>query len=257
MKLHQSPHFCTDYGARGMFPRLFRSRKLTEFERESTLLVQVPCEESSLAEFTIPEVQRPPLNKLRTIPVALFQELLSALEKSPFNVPTVHGLSDEDIAEMKDAISELYRVREFFNVDVPEFAAGIADGLHEAVNFPAGEISAFRDRLEKVLTTTPLSIAAKATSLKAEYERRFCNARMLTDARPIYVDTPSSRPDAVMITHTLRITFHDDTGAMRETYITMDDNDLITLRELVDRAEEKAKSLQSVFSAASVPVVTP
>jgi hypothetical protein len=44
---------------------------------------------------------------------------------------------------------------------------------------------------------------------------------------------------------------------MRETYITMEDVDLVTLRELVDRAEEKAKSLQSLFASANVPVVEP
>ena len=57
--------------------------------------------------------------------------------------------------------------------------------------------------------------------------------------------------------HNLRITFHDDTGEMREVYITMDDDDLMTLRGLVDRAEAKSKSLLSFFTTANLKVVSP
>lgn len=210
-----------------------------------------------MAEYTIPEPQQRPLEKLRTIPDSALQALNSALEQSPFADPIIPGLSAGDASELKDAVLQLYRVRGFFDQEVPDFAAGIAAGLQEATGFPVAELAPFRDRLARVLTIKPLAIAVKAMSLKTEYERRFCNARILTDARPIYIDKPSIQPDAVMISHTLRITFHDDTGAMRETYITMDDDDLMTLQGLVNRAEEKAKSLLSVFAAANVQTVIP
>jgi hypothetical protein len=158
---------------------------------------------------------------------------------------------------VKDAIMELHRVREYFDAAAPKFAADIAIALQEVVEFPVAEVPAFEERLAGLLAISPLAVASKAEILKTEYERRFCTARILTDARPVYVESPSSLPKAMMITHTLRITFHDDTGEMRETYITMEDVDLVTLRELVDRAEEKAKSLQSLFASANVPVVEP
>lgn len=210
-----------------------------------------------MAEFTIPEAQQPLLNKLRTLPDLTFQELVSALGRSPFIVPSVQGLSASDTSELRSAVLELYDVRDYFDETVPEFTEGIATGLREAIDFPATELAAFRDRLTKVLAITPLRVASKSRSLKVEYERRFCSARILTDTRPVYVDSPSSLPDAMMITHTLRITFHDDTGTLREVYITMDDDDLVTLRELIDRAEKKTKSLQSVFSTANIQIATP
>jgi hypothetical protein len=205
----------------------------------------------------VPKALRPSLDKLRTIPDSTLQKLMSALESTPFAVPSVQELSANDTSELKEAVLELYRVREYFDTEVPEFAAEIAASLQEAVSFPVAEVAAFKDRLTKILLVTPLGIASKSESLKVEYERRFCTARILTDVRPVYVGSPSSRPSAMMITHTLRITFHDDTGELREVYITMGDNDLVTLRELVDRAEEKTKSLQSVFATTNIPIVTP
>lgn len=208
------------------------------------------------SEYTIPKSQRPSLNKLRTIPDSVFDELVSVWELSPLDGSVVKGLSASDVSELKEAALELHRVREYYDEKVPEFVAGIAIALQEASAFPDSELPAFGKRLAKVLTIARLGIAAKAQSLSTEYERRFCTARILTDARPVYVEGPSSRPAAMMITHTLRITFHDDTGEMREMYVMMDDDDLITMRELVDRAEEKTKSLQSLFAGANVPVVS-
>lgn len=210
-----------------------------------------------MPEYTIPKSQRPSLNKLRTVPDSVFQELVSAWKTSPFDGPAVDGLSASDATELREAVLELYRVREFNDEKIPEFAAGIAIALQEALEFPSSEVPAFGERLVKVLAITPLGIDAKAQSLSTEYERRFCSARILTDARPVYVESPSSRPEAMMITHILRITFHDDTGEMREVYITMDDDDLIILRGLVDRAEAKTKSLRAVFASANIPIVLP
>jgi hypothetical protein len=164
-------------------------------------------------------------------------------------------MSFDEAEAVQEAVTELYRVREFFSMEVPEFVSGIAESLQETESFPVAELPAFKERLTKLLTLDSVSIATKAASLKLEFERRFCSARILTDARPVYGVDPSSRPDAVMIIHTLRISYHDDTSELREVYITMDDDDLITLRELLDRAEDKAKSLQSVFKAINVPVV--
>jgi elongation factor P hydroxylase len=186
----------------------------------------------------------------------MLQELVSAWERSSSSVPSVQGLSSNDASEIKEAVMELYRVREYFDENVPEFAASITAALQESLNFPATEAQAFEDRLKRLLTITTLGVASRAAILKREYERKFCTARILTDARPVYVDSPSSPPSAMMIMHNLRITFHDDTGEMREVYIAMDDDDLMTLRGLVDRAEEKTKSLQSVFATANIPVVT-
>ena len=210
-----------------------------------------------MAEYTIPESQRPSLDKLRTISESVLEELVSAWERSPSSTPSVQGLSSSDASDVNDAVMELYRVREYFDENVGEFSAGIAAALQEALDYPVSEVPAFEKRLAKLLAINPLSVASKAQILKTEYERKFCTARILTDARPVYIDAPSSPPSAMMIMHNLRITFHDDTGEMREVYITVDDDDLVTLRQLVERAEEKSKSLQSIFAAANIRIVTP
>ena len=210
-----------------------------------------------MAELTIPKDHRPVLNQIRRFPEDSIQALVSALKRSPDEVPSIPGVSADEAEIIHEVVTELYRVREFFDMGVPEFASGIAAALQEVESFPIGEVAAFEERLTKILTLEAVAIETKAAVLSAEYERRFCGARILTDARPVYTDDPAKLPSAGMIMHTLRISYHDNTPQLREFYVAMNANDVRTMRALLDRADVKAKSLESVFGAAKVKIVTP
>jgi len=210
-----------------------------------------------LADLTVPEAQRPILNRIRTMSEDSVRALVSAFELSPDGGSSEQGLSSKETEAIREVVLELYRVREFFGMEAPEFASEIAQAVQEVQPFPADELPSFRDRLTRLLTIESVNIAVKAASLKLEYERRFCTARILTDARPVYAVDPSRPPSAAMIMHTLRISYHDDTSELREVYIAMDRDDMTTLRDLLDRAEEKASSLESLLAEAGVRIVAP
>ncbi len=210
-----------------------------------------------MADLTIPKEHQPLLDRIRTMPEETLHALVSGLERSPRGASSVQGLTPDEAEAIQEVVIELYRVREFLDMEVPEFTSGIAASLQEVGAFPDTELPPFEQRLAKLLTIESVSLASKAASLKAEYERRFCSARMLTDARPIYGVDPSKPPAAGMIMHTLRISYHDDTSAIREFYVALDNDDVATLRTILDRADVKAKSLGSVLAAAKVKNVTP
>ena len=205
-----------------------------------------------MPELKIPQEQLPALEKIRTIPEKSLLAFVAALENSPGFVPSIPDLSAEDAERVKNVVQELYSVRSYFDVDVATFVSDVSAALSEFL--PADQASDFKARLTKLLTINSLHITAKALSLKSEYEHTFCTARVLTDARPIYGIDPSAVPQAVMIIHTLRITYHDESSRMREIYIAMDQDDVKVLKEVLDRAEIKSKSLEAVFDAAKVRI---
>jgi hypothetical protein len=208
-----------------------------------------------LAELTIPKEHQPILGKVRTMSEESLRALVSALGTSSEDASSIQGLSSEEAEEIEQVITELYDVRSYFDMDVPKFASEIAEGLREVEFFPDNELAAFKKRLADLLTIESVNIGAKAANLKREYPSRFCTARILTDARPIYSDDPSKPPTAAMITHTLRISYHDDTSRLREVYISMDGDDIATLHQILDRAEAKAKSLEAVLGSAKLKVL--
>lgn len=210
-----------------------------------------------MADLTIPKEHQPILNRVRTMPEQALKEVLSALETFPETAPPVQGLSAGQVEEIQGLLMELYRVRSFLDEEVPEFASDLAEGLQDVEKFPSTEIPGLRERLTRLLSIRSLSIGSKAESLKAEYERRYCSARMITDARPIYGDDPSEPPVAGMIVHTLRISYHDNTAQLQEFYLAMDADDITAMRGLLDRAEVKARSLESLLAAAGMRIVAP
>lgn len=201
---------------------------------------------------TIPPEQLPALQKIRTMPAKSLEAFATALSASP-KTAAIPDLSPDDSESIRKTLKELYNVRSYFDVELPEFVADIVDALQGS--FPVEQADAFRDSLAKLLAINSLDVEAKAFSLKGEYEHTFCTGRILTDARPIYGIDPSDTPAAMMIIHTLRISYHDESSRLREIYIAMDSDDITTLRETLDRADVKSNSLKSVFTAANIKVI--
>src|ERR1700722_2209141 len=148
----------------------------------------------SLADLTIPKDHQPILNKIRTLPEESLRGLVTAFSRSPEAIPSIQGLPPDDAEAIQEVVLELYRVRDSLDMEVPEFVSDVALALQEVEAFPGTDLIAFEQRLSKLLTIESVAVATKAASLKMEYERRFCSARMLTDARLIYGVDPSEPP---------------------------------------------------------------
>ena len=80
-------------------------------------------------------------------------------------------------------------------------------------------------------------------------ERIFCHARILTDMRPVFGSEIESGPAGMVIVHLMKIAFHDATSKdHKEFYVSLDSDDLQTLKKIAERAEVKASTLKSKFS---------
>jgi hypothetical protein len=58
-----------------------------------------------------------------------------------------------------------------------------------------------------------------------------------------------------VITHTLKISYWDDSNQNRDFYMALDAVDVRNLRASLERAEAKARSLRSILDQAEVPLV--
>jgi hypothetical protein len=186
-----------------------------------------------------------------------FQSLLRDIEQSPGSVPAAKNLSPDDAVLVMEAVRELYRIRAYADVPLKEFISDICESLIEDNELKSSDAPRFRERLAKVLDVESLNVAAKGFALLSEHERLFCSVRIVTDARPVYVKNPSGPPDAMVITHILKIDYHVAGGRLDEIYFGLGSNDIKELRSVLDRAEEKAKSLRAAFEAAKIKFVDP
>lgn len=149
----------------------------------------------------------------------------------------------------------MYRTREYAGVTIEIFAGDVVEALEGYGLLAEEDEATAKDRLIRILDFEPLRIQAKAVLLRLEHERRFCSSRIMTDARPVFGDDPEAPPVGMLITHTLKITFHSDEGAEhKEVYVTLRSKDLDELREAVTRAESKEKSLREALIPTKIPL---
>lgn len=107
-----------------------------------------------------------------------------------------------------------------------------------------GAVKAF---LKEILSPqSPFAITAKTMEILAERERVYCDARILTDIRPIFKEKLDEGTAAAIITHTIRIAYHEG-PELKEFYVAIDGSNLDDLQNQITRAKDKQKSLKSMI----------
>jgi hypothetical protein len=222
-----------------------------------------------MAQLKIPDEYAPGLAQIVSLPDEAIRELGSALEESPpslevkavtsFVAAKMPAMSSKDLNRILVALLSLYSVRAVSEAGTDEFVDDISQAMKRSrrpelgLNDPDIE-RRFRDRLKRLLDFSALKTASKAEFLQHEYEHSLCAARIFTDARPIFDEDPTSPPSAVVITHMLKLAYHEG-GKLEEIHIALDSADLLKLKSLIDRAESKAAGLRRVFGTATIPVI--
>jgi len=171
--------------------------------------------------------------------------------------PTVPGLSPDDAERALDAVNTMYTVRAVNDVASDRFMDDLCESLIAYKELNAGSEDQFRARITRLLEIDSLSIAAKATALQLEHANLFCSARVLTDARPVYGKEVSDPPVAMIITHELKIGYHEADGRLGEIYIGLGSQDLRSLMYHLGRAETKAKSLRTALDGSQLKFIDP
>jgi hypothetical protein len=160
-------------------------------------------------------------------------------------ISTVSEVEIPDAKEIAKTIIELYKVKAEGDSTLNEFVEDICEDMKV--------IGDERDKLNKnlmeLLNINTIELSAKAEILQSEDEHTFCRAKIFTDLRPVFKKDISKGPQAMVIVHKLKLGYHEDnSNSHKDFHVSLDFDDLKTLREIIDRAEQKAESLKTSIS---------
>jgi hypothetical protein len=128
--------------------------------------------------------------------------------------------------------------------------AGDDDGLVNVWNDRAAQTS-------QVLSAPAMEVTAKAMLVMIEHDRVFSSARVFSELRPVFADS-SLTPKAFVGVHQLKLEFQRNISqeSQREAiFVAMDRTDLMSLRDVIDRAIAKHDALREVASASKLPLL--
>ena len=172
-------------------------------------------------------------------------------EKVAGSVPSIPS---EDLTEIIETIYSLYHVREFAEVTRARFIRDLVENLLSNVDFGLTKVDASTvgKKFQRLLNVKTLNILSKAIRLQRDGERIYCDARIISDIRPVFGDDIEKGPASAVITHTLKLTYHE-MGEHKEFFIVLDEQDLISLQETIDRAQSKNATLSDLLKSANIP----
>ena len=195
------------------------------------------------------------LATLRDMSEESLNDFLLQLDKSPSSVPQLRDALPVEVERAFDALNSLYQGRSYFEVEPNAFLGDLEDALRSKPGWTSVDWEQFRKRLERLFGVESLNLTAKALLLQLEYERRYHEARILTDARPVFGSDPSKPPKAAILLHTLRLAYHDNSNEIKEFYIALDSIDLSEFIQVLLRAQEKERTLSSYFDATHLRLI--
>lgn len=166
---------------------------------------------------------------------------------------TLNSDPDETYAIIQ-VLARLYGIRVRRGSAPEEFAEQVRLAA-EAANLgaPVSGWKSFESDLAELLSfQRSLGVTSKALDVMTEHERTLCQARILSDLRPVFREKVEEGPAAAVIVHTLRIRFHSGEETA-EFFVAMDGQDLAELKRLVDRAIQKDIRLRELAAKADLP----
>ncbi|MEH2242057.1 hypothetical protein [Nostoc sp.] len=219
-----------------------------------------------MAELEIPEKYKPGFKQLVTVDVRTVDELIDALKQAPPSLliedlasivaSQVQALTLEEVEDLIEALISLYNFRDSFDAPTNKIVEGISQAVQDDEDLPnlsGGEKQEFERRLAALLEfDSVLGVTSKAIDVMRDHERIFTRSRVLTDMRPIFEVDLEKGPAAVVIVHMLKIQYADLDGT-HEFFVALDSIDLEELRQQLDRAEKKGKSIKLMLDRANIP----
>ncbi len=161
------------------------------------------------------------------------------------------------LSQIIQALVSLYTTRAVTGLPVSEFVdLACETGQKRGLNLADPQVL---ERLKQNLVALlevegSLAVVSKAVNVVTEQDRIFSQARVVTDLRPVFREDPGASPLAAAVLHTLRIHFHQN-GELKSFFVAMDDEDVRSLKEALDRAQRKSATLRGVADSAKIPVI--
>jgi hypothetical protein len=110
-----------------------------------------------------------------------------------------------------------------------------------------------KDRLGDLLSTDVLNTTGVAVDLQTQHQRNFQSARIFTDIRPVFQHDLQDGPSGAVIVETLQLLTWNRTAGGEELYIAMDEDDLLELQRVVERAVAKTDALRAFLNEKGLP----
>ena len=163
------------------------------------------------------------------------------------------GIDHKIAATLLDALMSLIAHADEHGLDLGQLIDGISTAEVLGLDHPERQLLA--SRIRALVSHGPMHVLYKSVKLALQHERLFLDCGITTDVRPIFGDEITDGLAAAVLTHSLRIDFLR-AGTRDFLHVALDQEDLMNMKETVERALAKASSLRDTLESAGISNLT-
>jgi len=194
-------------------------------------------------------------------------ELITLLENTPITLDLkksidsistkVTTLSTEDAKSVIETTNSLYELRNQISPQLQpeEFIETIVGAMNESENeslkLSDENLEKFKQKLSALLSVKSLSIRTKAINLILDHENILHHTNLVTDIRPVFGSKVEESPIGAVLVHTLKLEYKQN-DEIKNFYVALDDEDIITLINSLKRTQTKSESLKKLLDKAGL-----
>lgn len=211
----------------------------------------------------IPEKYEEGFKKMASMETSAFDNLVSALSSISLfpsiksligEIAKVKNLNTNDLAEIFVSAGSLCPLVE--KISIEEIVNDISSVVKSKNLVPETSIDNLKKVLGFLLSNDKLYYAAKTYSLLTEYGNIFLSARIVTDVRPVFGYDVNETPKGALIIHNLHLHYQaDEESDHKDIYLALDAADIKSLKEALERAENKEKNLKLLLKGVSLQLL--
>jgi hypothetical protein len=221
-------------------------------------------------QLRIPEKYQPSFKLLADMGDTEFAELVAAMSETQptFHVPPfaahvaakLESVTLDTIAKIVVALVPL--IGNMSDADDPSsIAAELAQASRDPnqLKFSVKRAKVLQSRLQTLFEIEDsLGAVAKARAIYRSEAHDFCDAKIITDIRPIFRLDASHDPKSAVLVHTLRIGYHENGDEHHHDFtVTVDDAGLEAIGNAVARAREKAQTSVRLIEKSGAQCLSP
>jgi hypothetical protein len=214
--------------------------------------------------FQIPKEDIPAIKTLKSMPNGSVEALIKALKSVSPTADTdeiaksiteqVPSIPRAELEGVLDTLYGLYYIRELSGVQRETFLKDFIEGLQSEPELAVDNkgLHKLRLKFEKLLGIDAFRLLSKAKRLQRDGERLYCEAKIISDIRPVFGAKATARPIGAVVTHTLRLGYHEE-GDHKEFFVVLDGVDLERFAATIHRAQLKDGTLRSLLGETRLP----
>lgn len=173
----------------------------------------------------------------REVPVSLAID--GALQKFCRDAGLLQDKSERDRLLLCESLTGVHYLRLAPNSNLEGFLRDV-ESAWQSEKISAGDLEWFTANIRVVWRSRVLRASIKAWTLISDHDKLYLSSRIFTDIRPVFEDDVAEPMLASLVMHSLKITLRVN-GKSESIYIAVDNQDLMELKNTVDRAIKKAK----------------